>query len=545
MHPATPDPPSRRPPALARALPALAAFTVVAVLMAGVLVAFHPIYWETNDDVSMAMVANGYGMVAQSSPSLIYVNIAWGWLVSHLPDLAGAMPYAWLTMLALAVVGGALLGYTRAAGNAAWLALAALLLAMVRPIVFPSYTQLGGMAAAAAIVALLAASGRGCDGAWRWLPATALFLLGCLLRPDLVLLMVLVAVPLLPWRILLADRRLWAHAAALAVLVAGAFWLDARHYATPAWDAFNAMETVRVPYTDYGVGRAVLEQLRPEAREGFSRADLALVQNWFFLDPAIADPPRLGALLAKVDMARMAMGNADKARDSLGILARPELLPLVLAALVAAVRSGRRTRLLLAWALFAAALVALGLLGRPAKLRICVPVVAMLLFAALQFPLPRAADWRRFVLPAALVAMLATTLGLLWRESGVEHVRAAAVEAQVAQLPRDRLHVVWSGALPVEVVFPVWIDRRQAGRVHLTEIGAWSLAPFTRDQWRRWHRGEFREELATRSVSLIAPPQLPHWLGDYCREHLGRPMRVLESQRFDDFTRQEVTCAPR
>ena len=196
-------------------------------------------------------------------------------------------------------------------------------------------------------------------------------------------------------------------------------------------------------------------------------------------------------------------------------------------------------------ALLAAALVALGLLGRPAKLRICVPVVAMLLFAALQFPLPRAADWRRFVLPAALVAMLATTLGLLWRESGVEHVRAAAVEAQVAQLPRDRLHVVWSGALPVEVVFPVWIDRRQAGRVHLTEIGAWSLAPFTRDQWRRWHRGEFREELATRSVSLIAPPQLPHWLGDYCREHLGRPMRVLESQRFDDFTRQEVTCAPR
>ena len=50
------------------------------LLLAGLLTALVP-YWESNDDVGMAMLAHGFGMAAQASPRLIFSNVVWGWLV--------------------------------------------------------------------------------------------------------------------------------------------------------------------------------------------------------------------------------------------------------------------------------------------------------------------------------------------------------------------------------------------------------------------------------------------------------------------------------
>jgi hypothetical protein len=266
-----------------------------------------------------------------------------------------------------------------------------------------------------------------------------------------------------------------------------------------------------------------------------------LVSAWFFVDPAIADPPRLRLLLDQLDTVAVAQANVPDALASVrGLLATP-LLPLLFAAAVAAATSTRRWRLALAWAALLAILVLLGLAGRPAPVRVCLPTLALLLLAALQSA-PRGALATRIRVTALVIAAVGA-LATTWQASGATQARAQAVAAQAARLPTDRLHVVWGATFPYELAYPVWLRRDDAHRLALSEIGGWVLAPFTQAQWRRWHVGDFRSQVANDSVSLIASPAHLYLLGEYCREHLGRPLRVLGEQQFVDFTRYQVSCA--
>jgi hypothetical protein len=56
---------------------------IVFVYFTGLIVWGTPV-WDTNDDVAMAMVAHGYGFVAQKSPNLLFSNVVWGHVVQAL-----------------------------------------------------------------------------------------------------------------------------------------------------------------------------------------------------------------------------------------------------------------------------------------------------------------------------------------------------------------------------------------------------------------------------------------------------------------------------
>ena len=54
-------------------------------------------YWGTNDDVRMAMLAGGFGIVEVPGYGLIHSNVIWGWLAANLPAVLGLSGYALLT----------------------------------------------------------------------------------------------------------------------------------------------------------------------------------------------------------------------------------------------------------------------------------------------------------------------------------------------------------------------------------------------------------------------------------------------------------------
>lgn len=100
------------------------------------------------------MLAHGYGIAASGSPNIVFSNVIWGYLVRALPSVAGVDGYSIATLGVLILVGAVILhGLTRLGSH--WLtATAAVMLLLVRPVLFPQFTVNAGLLAVAGLVCL-------------------------------------------------------------------------------------------------------------------------------------------------------------------------------------------------------------------------------------------------------------------------------------------------------------------------------------------------------------------------------------------------------
>ena len=177
----------------------------LASLVAVVLVcAFCPPIWETNDDVAMAMTAHGYGIAAVGTPIIIFSNVLWGHLVRGIPTLGGIDGYSIATLCVLVIVGAtsifALLHF-----RSGIIACAAIVsMALLRAVLFPQFTVNAGLLVVAAVVCWQIYAKNGEKGAL--IAGYFLAYLGYLVRPQEFALVLLVAVPVLPWRALLSHK---------------------------------------------------------------------------------------------------------------------------------------------------------------------------------------------------------------------------------------------------------------------------------------------------------------------------------------------------
>jgi hypothetical protein len=224
---------------------------------------FFPPRWETNDDVGMSMVAHGYGMAAFGTPNLFFSSVLWGYLVRAIPTIHGMLGYSSATFAVLVVVGAVLIYGLYRLGADAIAASVAVVLIMARPVIFPQFTINAGLLLLGAILC------------WhlyaRWNDWRALAI-GCtlafasyLVRNVECLLVLLVALPLLPWRSLWSRPAAWLSAAALVTVVAAATYIDHQAYQGPAWQAFNALNAPRALLTDFGFGKVLIRH--PEILE--------------------------------------------------------------------------------------------------------------------------------------------------------------------------------------------------------------------------------------------------------------------------------------
>lgn len=514
----------RAEPAQARH-PAIRTLTLALISVAALVALCALLFelrWETSDDIAMAMVAHGYGIAAQSSPHLFFSNVVWGHLVQLL-DMPGLIAgYSFASLSVLTCAGAAVFTALALAGWPRSVCVAAVALVLARPLLFQQFTINAGLIAIAALLCWHHAA--------RHLRPTAayagagLLFVALIIRAPEACLVLLVALPLLPWAWLGTSRH---GRLALLVLVLGfgaALMIDHMAYKTPAWQAFNSLNPMRAPFTDFGARRAARAHPQVVRAQGFSANDIELIGSWFFVDPELADPRRLRALLSGLGSAPLALHSWAQATRGIRNLWHPDLLPLFAAALLLTLTHGG-WRVVASWVLCLSAVLALGIVGRPGALRVYVPLLCLLIVAPLLWS--RLTERRAALALAVLVGAAAFNGYRL-----VSHSLAAQRDASVQRRALDELDqqavVTWGSAFPFEAVFTVLNNDHAARNYRLYGLGVFTLAPFSvAAAEERAGRG-FRARLGSdEGVRLIAEQRQLKLLSTYCAEHHGATLETL------------------
>jgi hypothetical protein len=277
---------------------------------------------------------------------------------------------------------------------------------------------------------------------------------------------------------------------------------------------------------------------------GFSENDIRLISSWFYLDPTVADPARLQALISSLPAQNRIIEDPLGAQTALRALADPTIAPLMLSATVVSLLSRCWIRMIVSWVVFLAIIVAFGLGGRPAVLHTYYPIPILILFVSLERglrektyePMLRVIPWT--ILLASLVMMLRFNID----ENRALRERSVLAREDVAKLDRNQTYVVWGATLPTELVFPVLgrdvpaLDFPQYG------LGWESLTPIALGSFKHSRWRNLVDRLAhDRDIPFIARKPQITLLSGYCREHLHKNLTVRE-RPLTTFTVFYVTC---
>jgi hypothetical protein len=508
--------------------------SVTAILVT--LCSIFPPRWESNDDIAMSMAAHGYGLSAIGTADLVFSNVVWGYVVRAMPTVLETLGYSVATLVVLAIVGAAVtLGVGLLSGRVL-IGISAGLLIMVRPVLFPQFTLNAGLLAAAAIVCWHLY-----DRHRNPIPLVAgctLALTGFIVRDLECLLVLAIAFPIMPWRCLL-----WRQGGRIAMIatiaVAGAATiLDQRAYRTPEWASFNTFNQARLPFTDYGAAEALLQQPEIPARHGYSLNDITLLQNWFFVGPAIANPAELRAMVRELPLAptRRSISNLWAALQAFW---HPSLLPLGLVALMLGVLRPS-WKVAASWLLCCLAVIVMGYVGRPGILRVYVPLVSLLVIAPIV--VDRDTQVRRamtFIVAAgALFGILQVT-----SQSHHVHVGDEAVRSGLNGFPNEPV-VVWGADLPYEALYPV-LGKSPAQDFRLYSLATFTYAPFSVAMVEEKAGRGFVNRLTSQAgLPFIVSGRDITLLKVYCQEHLKATLEQLEERQYGRLTLQRYRCVP-
>src|SRR5579871_3988653 len=152
------------------------------------------LFWRSNDDVALALIADGGGKVQTAGPHLVLTNIAWGYLVYGVHLLGAAHAYAFMTYVALGLSYVALLYVFMRSDIEHWVAATLLLLLYLPVLVLPQHTLVAGYLGFAGIALLCRSAATG--SLWGGGVAALLLVLSSLVRWEETAFVCLVALPL-------------------------------------------------------------------------------------------------------------------------------------------------------------------------------------------------------------------------------------------------------------------------------------------------------------------------------------------------------------
>jgi len=504
----------------------LASFAVSATFV--VLLCFlFELRWETNDDIAMSMVAHGYGIASIGSPNIVFSNVVWGYLVRLLPEINGILGYSLATLGTLIVVSTVIVYGLCRLGVGYVVSFSVLVLILTRPVLVPQFTINAGLLMVAAILCWILFVQKNDKQA---------LVMGCILafcsflvRSDEFYLVLIIASPVLPW------RALWLHHSskiaffALILAIAGSAIINHQAYQGPEWKDYNELNPARKPITDFGFDRHLKQHPEILQEYGYSPNDIGLIRSWFFIDPAIANPIILKEMIDKLGF----MPNEKKALANawiaLSVLYNFKLLPLILAAfLLALLRPS--WKIAASWGLCIAAIVGIGILGRPGVLRIQIPLFSFLLIAPLFEG--KITGWRRLIQSGIIFVAAAVNFDTVCAESKWHQPRAEKMRFQFAGFPNSPI-VVWGAALPYEALFPVIRTSGSMAYSQIYGLGCFTLAPFSIHSTEK-QAGRSAIDLLLRGNDLlvIANEIAFNQFNIYAKERLHGKLNVVSVQRY-------------
>jgi hypothetical protein len=515
------------------------ALASVAAYLFALCAIFEP-RWESNDDIAMSMVAHGYGLAAFGSPHLIFSNVVWGYLVRALPDLFGFLGYSIATLLVLLAVGVTLLYVLLRFGVWYPAALLLICLMLARPTLWAQFTINSGLLALAAIASLrfhIRFANGGSLIAF-WLLAFASYLI----RSQEFLLVFAVGSALLPWHGMRKRRSVQVAFIGLGVAIVCAALFDRASYAGPEWQYFREMNAARAPFTDFGAGSRLLQRTDVMSRYGFSANDVALIDGFFFVDPAIANPKILTSMLHEIGLEPANLLNVRSGVDALETLLSRALLPLLIPAFILLLTMPTR-RVMVTWGLAFAGVFSMGLMGRPSIVRVYVPLCCLLLVAPLLVR-PLVESHRKRVTALLLAACVGSgfEMASLLADT-VTHIRR--IKADVPNLPPGTF-VSWGVGLPMEVIYTLFSKRAESSMLRIFPLGVFTHAPFSvavADS--NGGRGFIERMRSPEGLSIMASPDNLSRLGIWCTEHLHGSYRNTEIYASSSLSLNKVWCTAR
>lgn len=261
---------------------------VLLILLMGV---FTP-WWQTPDDALMYSLAHGVGGMVQATDHLVFINILWGRLISHIPDIAGVRGYTTATYGVMVISCLVMLYWLMRWGIGPWFSILTVTALFSYPFLNPQFTFTSGMAAAAGVIALYCYTEKGMIG------GLATFMVMCslsmLIRVGECALLVFCAIPLLiSWKAL-KDWKLYATAAVLLAVLGGSLWMDNRAYEEDGWKEFKAFQKQRAILLDNN-GVEFLKNVVTED-DGITKNDLDMQDYYLLVDRDL----RNGEVWAKI-----------------------------------------------------------------------------------------------------------------------------------------------------------------------------------------------------------------------------------------------------
>jgi hypothetical protein len=518
---------------LPKTLPRFLACLFVFVAMILLVEQFFGIWFETNDDVGMMMMAHGFGVAGEATPLLLFSSLWQGYIVQALGWPFGFPGYGVYLMGALAVALAAQAAFLGELTGRVWLSLLLVAALAVRPVFAPQFTVIAGYLAAASFLALLAYQAR--PRLSVLLSAATLAFASFLMREHIFVLAALVAAPLVLRVPLLRDWRAWAVACGVVALAVVARLHHQSVLDGPEWAGFVAQNLPRALFTDFNLTPHVLASPEAMRAAGWSVNDVRLLEMWWLADPALAGPGPLRAAIDVVGVGSIFGLDAARLAQLSAELTRPDLLAAALATLLAGItlRGAGLLRLLAG----SVALVALALLitasGRLDISRVYFPVLVMLALLAAA-AVPRRA-WT--ALPIGLAAVVAGWLSL---GNHIPVARAVAaslpdIQAVLSRAEPGRVHVVWGDTLPFQRLYPPLARRDSMSALRLYGIGSASYAGYALARFGGDPRGVVTALRSAEGVSLFAYHAGIPLLRTYCAERYQGELQVeplAEAPRF-------------
>lgn len=508
----------------------------VATFLISLCIVFEP-RWETNDDIAMSMVAHGYGVATVGSPNILFSNVLWGHLVRAIPEINGVLGYSIATLSVLFIVGVLVVYGLFRLGLGYIACLSVLLLIFVRPVLFPQFTINAGLLMVAAII---------CWNLYEKRNDVLVLVAGCILaflsylvRSHEFLLVFMLALPLLPWRLLFCSRSVRIAFIILFSAIAISAVIDKQAYQGEEWSTFNELNPARAPFTDYNAGYYLKEKPNILTQHGYSINDIDLVTSWFFVDPNLANPQSLQNMLAELGPLPLQGGSLSNALASLKTLAHPVLLAPGVAALLLALLLPS-WRVAVSWILCITAVFVLGLLGRPGILRVYVPLISLLLIAP--FLCVKLTAWKKRI--SAIILLFAALINItyVFSESKNSYISDKYIRTDLAHFPHSPV-VIWAATFPYEAIYPVLRESSSERSFKHYGMGTSTWAPFSvAYSEQKLGRGMLDLLITEAGMPIMAQEPYIKMLEIYCVERLGGKLEMLSLQKYGTFEVSQRKC---
>lgn len=498
-------------------------FAIPIIILFFIVLLLTP-YWNTNDDVGMSMRAHGYGVSRTASVYLQNSNIMWGYFIKILPTYLGNLPgYSMATLIVLCLFSTSIFVSLSSIEEffdkniKIYFVIIVLLLSLIilRPTVFPQFTINAGLLAISAILYLKTYLRNNKNYLLLGFFISTIF--GFFIRENQFIITFLIGMTFIPIKIYKINKNFNLCITLIILVLFSGKLFHKISYSKPEWKNYQDLQKARVYWMDY----KGFKKLSPDVRKkhGYSKNDISLIGNWFFVDHELHNPDRLNNM--RKDMPkRIKQKNLNlDIKKSIKFLLNEKLIPLTISAILLFFLFPTY-KLFFAWTLSLSFFIYLGYLGRFGVVRVYIPIISLLVI----LPFYEAFLKKTFLKHKFLVLFILLSANIYnFQNIRSEHLLINQLSEKFHSKDHSLLNsidyfVSWGSSFPYVAAYPFFLNKNFNPKIY--GLGTSTLNPFSV----AWNKEKKNEGFL---FHLLSDNGLYLWswdgglelLHNYCKEH--------------------------